>query len=141
MAKYNKVVDFYFTESGDYFLGDDGDIADTKNELYRGFIQMVHTVISSTVGDWKLQPIGANLTSFLGKPNNPDLARRIQDSIYTEIYKHELARPSEVKVEILPISDSAVAIAIFFTPPGATKRLTLTYTYDTRDNKILIRNV
>lgn len=134
-------IDLYFTESGDYFLGTNGDIADTQNELYRGFIQKVHTIMSSTVGDWKLEPIGANLTSFLGKPNSPDLARRVQDSIYTEIYKHELARPAEVKVEVLPISESSIAIAVFFNPPGNSGRLTLTYTYDTRDNKILIRNV
>lgn len=141
MARFSKINDFYFSEAGDYFLGEDGDIADTKNELYRGFIQYAHTIVSSSVGDWRLEPVGANLTSFLGKPNSPDLARRIQDSIYTEIYRHELAKPTEVKVEVLPISDSSVAIAIFFTPPGATRRLTLTYTYDTRDNKITIRNV
>jgi hypothetical protein len=141
MANYSKIVDLYFTESGDYFLGQDGDIADTKDELYRGFIQMAHTIISSSTNDWKLEQIGANLTSFLGKPNNPDLARRIQDSIYTEIARHKLVRSAELKVEVLPISESAIAIAIFFTPSGTTKRITLTYTYDVRDNKIMIRNV
>lgn len=141
MSKYNKIVDLYFTESGDFFLADDGDLLDTKNELYRGFIQMVHTIISSSLGDWNLEPIGANLTLYLGKPNTAELARRIENSIYTEIYKHKLARASEIKVEVIPISETSVAIGIFFTPPGVTGRVTLTYTYDTRDNKIALRNI
>ena len=71
MARMNEIVDLYWTEGGDFVLGDNGDFEDTHLDNYRGLLQRVLTRIKSHRGDWALQPsVGAGLGRFAGKPNS-----------------------------------------------------------------------
>lgn len=140
--RFNKINDLYFTESGDFVLGTNGDLEDTKNDFYRGFIQRIDTRMRSSKGDWRCTPdVGAGLTDFMGKRNTQELGRLIKSRIYTELYQDDLLRSAEVVVDVLPMSGTQVAIVLIITPPGTTGQIALTYTYSLKDNKIMLRNV
>lgn len=138
-----KEIDLYWTEAGDLFLDADlGDIADTKDDFYRAFVQRVDTRMGSAKGDWKMQPhIGAGLTDFVGKKNSSRLARIIKQRVYTELIQDDLLRAGELTVDVLPITATKVAIGVVIVPPGSVQSITRMYTYDTRDNKVDLRSV
>ena len=108
MAQWEKIVDLYFTDKGDFALGDDGDLQDTKLFAYRGLIQMINTRLSSSKGEWALEPeVGAGLSSFRGKPNNQKVALQIKQRIVTELTSENLLRASEFFIDVLPVGPDA----------------------------------
>ena len=133
-----KEIDLYYTEGGDFFLDTDtNDLADTKNDLYRTFIQRLDTRMNSGKGDWKLQPtLGVGLTDFLGKKSTQALARAMQDKIYSELLLDNLLRPNEFSVQVLPITPVKLAIVVFVRPPNSLGSINRVYYYDLRDNKV-----
>lgn len=142
MARYNKIVDLYFSEDGDFALGKDGDLKDTSLEEYRGFIQMIDTSVRSSKGDWVLQnSIGADLSYYIGKPNTRRIGDAIASAIYSELYSEDLVRPDEVTIQVVPMTDSIVSIILFITPPFSNNRIVLSYSYNMKDNKLFYRKV
>jgi hypothetical protein len=142
MARYQNIVDLLFSESGDFVLGENGDLADTRSRAYRGFIQMVLNRIMSSKGDWPLHPdIGVGLNAFVGKPNTKVIADRIKQKIVSELSKDDLIRGNELIVDIFPVSSNAIAIGVIVSPPGSGRQINLVFTYDMRDNKLIPRNV
>jgi hypothetical protein len=141
LKKYNESLDFYFSSNGDFCLDDTGMLKDTKNDKYRYFIQRVNNRLSSTHGDWSLAPrVGANLTDFLGSPNTAATGESIRRRVYTELTRDGFVSGKDLKVEVIPLSQSSVGIIINVTPPDTTSQVVLTYSYDYRDNKIVPRN-
>ena len=142
MARYQKIVDLHFTEAGDFTLGENGDIKDTTGIPYRGFIQRVLTRVMASKGDWILEPLlGVSLNSFVGQPNTKATATKIRDRIVGELLKEDLIRGSELLVDIFPIANNAIAIAVIISPGGSGRQVNLVFTYDMRDNKLIPRNV
>jgi hypothetical protein len=142
MARFEEIVDLYFTKEGDFFLSENGDLQDTIDETYRAFIQKVLTRMMSKQGDWALQPtVGADLTSFVGKPNTREVAQRMTDRIFAELQQQNLVRGGELKVEVMPLTNTTVAIALIVSPPRSRGQVILTFTYDMRENKLIPRNV
>jgi len=142
MSRFEKIIDLYFKEEGDFYLGDNGDLADTKNDLYRGFLQRVDTRMRSGKGDWSAQSqLGAGISDFLGKKNNEATARALKSRIYTELYQDDLLRATELTVDILPITSTAIVIALIIKPPASTGQVVIVYSYDLRDNKLMLRNI
>ncbi len=137
-----KDTDLYFTEAGDFFLDvDTGDLADTSNDFYRGFIQRIDTRVSAAKGDWKYQPlIGVSLTDYTGKQNTADLGRQIKQAVYGELIQDDLLRPGEFSIDVLPVADDQLMIGVFIALPGTQHSITRTYTYSVRDNKIDVRS-
>jgi len=142
MARMNKIVDLYWTESGDFVLGDNGDFKDTALDNYRGLLQRVLTRIKSQRGDWALQPtVGAGLGRFAGKPNSEATGVRIKNAISNQLLQDDLLRGGEFEIDVFPVTKYSVAIAIVITPPRSGGQVTLTLTYDARDNSIVPRNL
>lgn len=142
MARFEQIVDLYWTEAGDLALSQQGDLRDTKTDAYRGFVQRIDTRVSSARGDWKTElQMGAGLTDFVGKRNTPELAKAIRQRIYNELYQEDLLRASEVSVDVIPISGSKLAIAVIVKPPNATGQITRLYSYSLTDNKIYLRSI
>jgi hypothetical protein len=142
MARLDKIVDFYFTDSGDFCLDTNGDIKTTKNILYRGLLQRVLTRLQSQKGEWATQrTIGANIGNFLGKPNTRAVATKIQNTIVAELSRDDLLRSSEYVVDIFPVSSSKIVIVIVISPARSSGELALTLTYDLRTNRLIPRNV
>lgn len=142
MARMNEIVDLYWTEAGDFTLGTNGDLEDTKNIHYRGLLQRVLTRIRSRKGDWALQSsVGAGLTGYIGKANNAATGGNIKNAIVTELMQDDLLRGHEFVVDIFPISKYVVAGAVVITPPRSGGQIVLTLTYDMRDNRMIPRNI
>ena len=72
MNKYKNISDFYFSESGDFFIDEETkDLLDTRKINYRGLIQKIHTIVASHKGEWNLErTLGASIDDFRGRPNN-----------------------------------------------------------------------
>ena len=133
-----KEIDLYYTEDGDYFLDTvREDIADTKEDLYRSFVQRVDTIMNYSKGDWILQPtLGAGLSDFLGKKSSAALTRLIKDRIYSELIRDELVRPNEIKIDVIPVTATKIAIILFVKPPQSLETIKRVYYYDLRETKI-----
>jgi hypothetical protein len=62
MARFEKIIDLYFSDDGDFSLGQNGDLEDTQTYAYRGFMQRVLTRLMSKRREWALQPhLGADV--------------------------------------------------------------------------------
>ena len=142
MARFKETVDLYFTDAGDFVLGENGDLRDTKNDHYRGMLQRILTRISSRKGDWALQQtVGVGLSGIIGKPNNAESGALLKNLIYTELLQEDLLRSAEFVVDVFPVNQYVVAAAIIISPPRSGGQIVLTLTYDTRDNRMIPRNI
>lgn len=140
MSFHRSKVDLLWTDSGDLSLSDRLDLADTTALNYRAFIQQITTVVSASSNDWRLQPgIGANLNRFVGKPNNAELGQAIRRSIINGL--STVVRPQELMVEVFPIAKDEVAILLVINPYGDRGEIRLAFSYNSVDNKLLLRNV
>lgn len=141
MARFGQINDLYFTDAGDFVLGANGDLEDTKLHAYRGFIQRVKTRMMSKRGEWILQPgVGADLSEFAGQPNTRETGDRIKSRVITELTWDGLLQSQELIVDVIPVDDRQIAIIIFMTPPQSENNLILNFTYDLRDNRLVPRN-
>lgn len=143
ISRYKNVVDLYFTDDGDFVLDQDSyDFKDTMRDQYRGLIQTVNTRMRSNKGEWNLQrEVGANLSDFFGKNNTAEIGNQIQNRVINTLIKGGLIAPKDLEVIVLPTSKFLVAIIVVITPPGVAEKIILTYTYNTRDNHTLPRNL
>lgn len=134
-----ETVDLYFTDSGDFVLGDNGDFRDTKNDHLRGFVQRMVTRVMSNQGDWRLQPqVGANLQEFLGKQNTREVGDRVKQRVQSELIGGGVLRAQELLVDVIPLSSTSIAIIVVV--QSTNPELQLTFTYDFKDNKVLPRH-
>ena len=142
MARHEKIVDLYWSDEGDFVLGDNNDLRDTQNDAYRGLIQRVLTRIKSRKGDWGLQEsIGAGVTAVVGTPNTAETGARLKFLIQNELMVDDLLRPGEFIVDVFPASKSIIAVAVVITPPRSGSQVILTFSYDLRDNRLVQRNL
>lgn len=142
MARFNKINDLYWSNDGDFVLGDNGDLEDTKWDAYRGFIQRVLTRMMSSRGDWSLQStVGAGLGAFVGRPNTQEIGLEVQQRVYAELQQEDLLMGRELQVQVFPTSATSIAIVLIINPPGSGGQTVLTFTYDMRDNKLVPRNI
>ena len=142
-SRYKDIRDLYFTEEGDFYYDEDrDDFSDTKDDQYRGLLQKIHTRLSSTTGDWAMQAdIGSNLGDFVGKPNTQAIGEQIKRRIYSALSNGSLLNSKELAVDVIPITRKKLAIILSINPGDVANYITLTYTYDMRDNKLIPRNL
>lgn len=142
MSLYKINTDLYYTEDGDFWLDEDQeDLEDTKNYQLRGFIQDINTVMSSTPGDWRNNPVGVALTDFMGKPNTRVNGERIRSRVYSALIREGLVSPSDLTVQVFPIGLHTLALVLQISQPGISTKTLLTYTYSFKDNKMIPRNL
>lgn len=141
MARFKDIVDIKWSSNGDLCLGDSGDLDDTENDFYGGFLQRLNTILSSSKYDWKTQSfVGADLKQFVGKPNTRETGAAIKQAVLAAVQQYDLLRGEEFIVDVFPVSEQMIAIVLVISPPGAGGQLVLNYSYDMRQNKITPRN-
>ena len=143
MSYQRSKIDLLWTDSGDFSLDTKrGDLADTINHSYRALIQQISTRISSSKNDWRLIPnLGANLSQALGRPNTRELGNEIKGLVTSALLSGTLLTASELEVDVFPVSKTEIAILIIVTPAGDKAQIRLNFTYNTKDNKIIQRNL
>lgn len=141
-SRFSDEVDLLFSSSGDFLVDEEtGDFKDTKRVLLRSLSQQINMVVSSSLGDWKTSPqVGANIAAFVGKPNTENTGLAIQAQVFQSLINQIGLSSEELRVLVLPVSKTGVAILIKVSPIGQREQVVLSYTYDTRDNKIVPRN-
>ena len=142
MANPKAINDLLYTDNGDFWVGSNGDLEETKNYLYKGLIQKIRTRLESNPGDWKLQPgIGAGLQGFRGRENTRNLGDEIKTVVANEILQIGFLSPNEFVVDVIPTSTTSIMIIIAIKTPRDNGQIILPVTYDMRENKIIPRAV
>jgi hypothetical protein len=138
--RFKSMSDLYYTTRGDFALGENGDLKDTKNDIYRSLIQMILDRLMSNQGDWILHPEkGTGLNSIMGRPNTADNAKELKASIQNALLYNGLLRMQEFTVDVVPISKTEVMAVVIIVPPGASQAVFIPLTYDLRTNRVTPR--
>lgn len=112
MANYD-TIDLDFTWDGDFKIGTDGDIADTRLDLIQSLRNELHNIMRSEFADWELHPnLGANISEFRGEPNTRETATAMRTRIVTKVVGATVVQPEDISVEILPVGRSQVMVTI-----------------------------
>lgn len=132
-----------WSDSGDYVIDPvKEDLQDTTSLSYRAFIQEITTRIQSNTGDWRLQPtIGTNLDKFLGKPNTSKIGIEIQNTVSSALTRGGFIASSEFTIDVFPIDKHQIAILLLIRPSGDRDQIRLSFTYNSKDNKVIPRNL
>lgn len=134
--------DLFFSNNGDFRLGSNGSLERTVGYDYRALVQTIVKRISSSTGDWPMQrQIGSNLGDFVGQDNSRETANLIRSRIVTELTKGNFIAASNLRVQILPVSKTSIIILIFIRTSDPSQPISINFTYDMRDNKLIPRNL
>jgi len=108
MAIYDS-IDLRWTWDGDYITGDDGDIADTRDDLLESFRTELHSVLRSEFNDWEMHPnLGANISEFRGEPNTRETGDALKSRIIGRLVASGNVQASDLDVRIVPVGKSQV---------------------------------
>ena len=142
MHRLRRLVDLRWSDSGDLVLdADDGDLKDTRRENFQAAIQHIETRLQSTPGDWRTSPqTGAGLKRFAGRPSTAEVGAEIETAILNELTRSGLFSPTELEVQVFPISKTKLACMVFVRPAGQRETMQIVVSYDLQDNKISLRN-
>jgi len=109
-------TDLAWTSKGDLSLSHDGDIMDTYEDPLRSLYQEIRTRVMSEQGDWSIYPgLGANLSDFVGEPNNKQTAESIKVRIISSLTRSGLVQNADVNVRCVPIEIDKIMVRISIT--------------------------
>jgi len=134
--------DFLWTADGDLFLdpaniGSPAVADKTRDEVLTSNIMKR---LNSTSGDWADNvEIGANLIDFVGLPNTIETASLIRSRIIGVLTQDNLIRGRDLRVETFPIEPNLLLIAVYAKSLTASGSVTVGFTFDIRDNKMVPR--
>lgn len=113
MASNYDTVDLVWHWCGDYSIGTDGDLADTKDDHLTSLKQDVHTIAASSLQDWENYPgLGATLDDFLGEPNNQATAAAVHDRLKISLISANVVEEEDLAIRVIPVHANKVLIVI-----------------------------
>jgi hypothetical protein len=133
-------TDLAWSGRGDFIIGHNQDIMDTYEDPLRSLYQEIRTRIKSEVGDWELYPDNAaQLSDFVGEPNDKFTAESIKTRVIASIARNGLVQNSDIAVKYAPIDIDKlmVRVTIKVTPTarnGGSEFLGITFMYDYSEN-------
>lgn len=143
MANYDS-IDADFTWDGDYVVGSDGDLGDTRSNYLTSLYNEIRSTVRSEIGDWEKHPlIGPNLSEYRGEPNNRRTVNRMQQALISALTSNDIVQPGDLSIRIVPVGPYQVLILINVsvqaTPnnglePGQT--LDVSISYDSLEDSI-----
>ena len=106
-------IDATWDWNGDYSVGKDGDIADTRFDQIQDLIQQVRVIVGSALGDWDEHPSrGAGLDDFTGEANTKITATSIQRRIESALIDNSVVGEEDLSVQIMPVGPHELYITI-----------------------------
>ena len=143
MANYDS-NDLDFTWDGDYIVGEDGDLGDTKDDYLRSFVTEIRTIVRSEFSDWEKYPLlGCNLSDFCGEPNSRQTAANMQERIISQIVSIGIVKRGDITVRIIPTGPNEVLVMLKISTaatelnsltPG--EPLVISYSYNSLEDSI-----
>jgi hypothetical protein len=106
-------TDLRFGWSGDYALGEDGDLADTSDDGLESLRQELQTIAKSEINDWAVYPTyAATLSDYVGQPNTRPTANALHDRLRTAIIANGIVLESDLDIKVIPVHIHKVLIYI-----------------------------
>jgi hypothetical protein len=142
MARDYDKTDLVWTSRGDLFVGSEGDLMDTEYDPLRSVVQEILTRLRADFGDWQFAPnIGAQLSDFVGEPNNKTNAENIKSRILSILSKDNLVGTRDVNIRYIPITHDRlmyrVSLKVAPTPRnGNSETLVMNFMYSYSDNNV-----
>jgi len=142
MAQNYDRTDLLWTSRGDYFLGNDGDVMDTKYDPLRSLWQEIKTRVEADQGDWVVFPtVGGNLSDFIGEPNLKVTAESLRTRLISCLTANSFINNQDIKIKYLPIDRDKLLfrLSISVTPTAEnaySETLTRIMIYNYSDNNV-----
>jgi len=125
MPGFYDSIDMRWDDNGDYLLSEDGDFQDTSSDTIESFVAEIKSVLRSELGDWEKHPnYAADLREFIGEPNNPETAKRIENRIIYSLVQNNVVSRSDVSARLVPTRpDTGLVILTIQAMPTETNSL------------------
>jgi hypothetical protein len=112
MPAYYDDIDCSFGYCGDFQLSA-GDIKDTRVDGLQSVLDQIHSICTSTAGDWAIYPNrGASINDFVGEPNTRYTGNRLQERISMAIINSRLVNSSDLNIRVVPVHIHKVLVII-----------------------------
>ena len=106
-------IDMDWEWSGDYILGDDGDLKDTSDNQLRSLETEIGTICKASLLDWERDPtIGCHLSDFIGEANTRETGKDIENRIRNQLIAAQLVKPEDIFVKVVPVGLYRVMVII-----------------------------
>lgn len=113
MAGYYDAIDIHFTEDGDYYLDESGDLSSNERWALDSVLTEVKCILRSSEGDWQDHPgYAADLKDFVGYKNTRSTGKLIEDRIKTTLILNRLLSERDLYVRAVPVSMDAVMVIL-----------------------------
>ena len=136
-------TDLSYSSNGDFFLSEKtGDLRRENTRSHNVTKQIVIKRLEASRGDWRfLRDYGANLNDFIGQPNTAATGELIKANIVNILSYDGLINPGAIMVDVAPVGPRTVLILLKISAPSITEKkpLVITFTYDMRHNKLILR--
>lgn len=132
-----RLIDFYFTETGDFLVGGDGDLLSTESVPYRSINQEIRSRLTTYSEEWRMYPgfPSANLDAYIGQQNTPALASKIERDIRIALTSDGLIDSGILSVKVYPVDYRALSILVQI-ETGEDSGLEFQFLYDTFERGI-----
>jgi len=111
MAGNYDSIDLDWIWSGDFVIGDDGDLADTSEDLLLSLINEITTIVKSEAGDWAEEVnVGADLDDYIGEPNTRPTAEAMTTRLETAL--SIIVNPNDLNVRLVPVHIHKILIML-----------------------------
>ena len=109
MAQNYDSTDLLWTNTGDFVVGHDGDLADTGFDPLLAVAQDIYNRGKSDTRDWKESPlIGATISDFSGEPNNRENGKKLKRRLINSMIPYGSIDVADISVDVYPIGISKV---------------------------------
>ena len=106
-------VDLFFSNTGDFAVGPDGDLAGTESDMLLSFRQECLNRVKSELQDWALHPwLGAGLSVIVGEPNTKSTAEKGKELIENALTMGAFVNSNDVNIKYIPVSNDALVYII-----------------------------
>ena len=135
-------IDLLWTDDGDWAVGRDGDIADTKFDPLLAVSQDMYDRVKSDRGDYSEAPrMGASLSDFVGEPNTEEAGRQVETRILSAFQIGKAINESDATIQAFPLSVDTMGIKISLSVMPTTwnktsRRISTVYVYSYHENNI-----
>lgn len=127
-------VDLIESYDGD-LIADRFDLADTSNERYKTYYQILRLLLNSEPGDyWGWPEIGLDLSIYMGRPNTPELGYEIAHVVKQYLLQFSPLFNYEFDVEPYPLGRESLALWIHVNTLDDTEGISIVY--DLMDNNL-----
>jgi len=104
-------IDLAITDDGDLMLTDDGDLAIVEDIEY--VAQMTKNRLRSVASDWYYDNIGADIETFIGKPNTKETCDELIAKITAALTSDAFCNLNDILIVANPLSTAEAMVGVF----------------------------